>query len=244
MYAIDQVMSIANSHQLLIVSLAFVTYLFGFCQYITSMVMQMRNKQGPFSFWMHCWYFGHDLTFVLLFKQWFYDVDFWLFKVLWAGCVAFVLIELYSLFLAVKYERHEVWGKYYDSGKISENKAWIRGFAGYATGFLLFQIIRLGIGDPMCLVLMMSTNAILAIALQFRAEEIKERQPGAIPLAIFTLLGTVFTFSPPGIGFFATAVSALNHSWFYTLGVFCTVCAIRYLVLAIKFNKKAGFSVR
>lgn len=237
MYTIEQVMSIVNDQKSLIVVLAFVTYLFGFSQYITSMVMQIRNKQGPFDFWMHCWYFGHDLTFVLLFKQWFFDVDFWLFKVLWAGCVAFVLIELYSLFLTIKNEKNEMWGKYYKDGRISVKSAWTRGLIGYAAGFLLFQVIRLAIGDVMCLVLMMSTNATLAIALQFRAESMQKKQPGAILLAIFTLLGTIFTFSPPGVGFFATVVSSLNHPWFYVLGAFCILCSIRYLLLAIRFNK-------
>lgn len=237
MYTIEQVMGIVNGQKSLIVALAFMTYLFGFSQYITSMVMQMRNKQGPFDFWMHCWYFGHDLTFVLLFKQWFFDVSFWLFKILWAGCVAFVLIELYSLYLTIKYERNEMWGKYYKEGKISIKSAWTRGLVGYAAGFLLFQVIRLAIGDVMCLILMMSTNATLAIALQFRAEEKHKKQPGAIPLAIFTLLGTIFTFCPPGIGFFSTTISVLNRPWFYVLGTFCTICSIKYLVLSIRFNK-------
>lgn len=237
MYTIDQVMRIVEDHKTLLVILAFTTFIFGFLQYITSMVMQIRNKQGPFSFWMHCWYFGHDLTFVLLMRQWF-NLEFWLFKVLWAGCVVFVLIELYSLFLTVKHERHEFWGKYYKNGKISVNKAWIRGIAGYAAGLLLFQVIRLGIGDPMCLVLMMSTNATLAIAIQFRSEEIRGKQPGAIALALFTLLGTILTFSPPNIGFFTTAVPALDHTWFYILGVFSVLCSVRYLVLSLKQRKE------
>lgn len=93
-----------------LVAMAFLTYGFGFAQYVTSMVMQRRNRDCPFFFWQHAWYFGHDLTFVLLFQQWFFQVDFWLFQVLWAECVAFVGIEIYSLYLTVKNERQAVWG--------------------------------------------------------------------------------------------------------------------------------------
>lgn len=88
----------------------------------------------------------------------------------------------------------------------------MRGIGLYAIGFVLFMTIRAAIGDVMCLVLMMSTNATLAIATQFKLEANKTRQPGSVWLGWF--IGSVFTFAPPGIGFFATAVAALNQPWF------------------------------
>lgn len=100
------------------------------------------------------------------------------------------------------------------------------------------MVIRLAIGDVMCLVLMMSTNATLAIATQFRLEEVGFRQKGIIPLTWFTLLGTILTFSPPGIGFFATSVPALNSTWFYVLGCVSVLCAIRYLIVAYRLPKQ------
>jgi len=233
MYSIDDVMSVVNANPGALVAMALLTYSFGFAQYITSMVMQIRNHDGPFFFWQHAWYFGHDVTFVLLFSQWFFQVDFWLFKVMWAGCIAFVGIEIYSLYLTVKHERQVTWGRFY-SGEVSTRTAWTRGLLGYAAGLVLFLAIRAAIGDVMCLVLMMSTNATLAIATQFKLEQNKTAQPGNVALGWFILLGTVFTFAPSGIGFFATAVGVLHAPWFYALGILSVICAARYLVLAYR----------
>lgn len=237
MYTIDQAMSVVNADPGLVAFLAICTYAFGFWQYGTSMYMQYRNKKCPFFFWQHAWYFGHDLTFVLLFGQWFNLIGFWLFKVLWAGCVAFVGIELWSLYMTVKNERDEVFGKYAEGGRIGEGAAWARGLLGYAAGFLLFQVIRQGIGDPMCLVLMFSTNVTLAVAAQFRAEEIGGRQRGTLSLAVATLLGTALSFAPPGIGFFSTVIEALREPWFYVLGAFSLLCALRLCYLALALPK-------
>ncbi len=234
MYTIDQVMSIVYANESKVVLLAFATYAFGFIQYFSSMYMQVKHRQCPFYFWMHCWYFGHDLTFSLLFYQWFHDINFWLFKVLCIGCMCFVGIEIFSLYYTVKYERSDAWGKYHSNRSVSEKEGWIRGICGYIAGFLLFQVIRIAIGDPMCLVLMMSTNATLAIASQFRLEEVGRQKKGIHVLAWFTVLGTILTFSPRGIGFFATCVEALNAPWFFTLGAFAILCSIRFLILSYR----------
>lgn len=234
MYTIDEAMTVVHAHPGLVVLLAFLTYGFGFSQYITSMWMQRRNKDCPFFFWQHAWYFGHDITFVLLFSQWFFVVDFWLFKVLWAGCVAFVGIEIYSLYLTVKNERQAVWGRFY-SQPVTEAQAWRRALLTYAIGAIAFQSIRVLIGDPMCLVLMMSTNATLAIATQFKLEADTRYRSGDVALGWFILLGTLFTFAP--FGFFTTVIQVLDQPWFYVLGVVASLCAARYLVIALRQSR-------
>lgn len=238
MYSISDVMAQVNANPALIVSLAFATYIIGFIQYGASMYMQVKNKQCPFYFWQHAWYFGHDLTFSLLFSQWFFVMDFWLFKVLCVGCMCFVGIEIFSLYRSVKFERNEIWGKFYN-GNVSEKSAWLRGILGYILGFALFQLIRLAIGDVCCLVLMMSTNAMLALAAHLRAEEIGVRQKGTRFLAWFTLLGTILTFCPKGIGFFASAVVVLNAPWFFILGGICVLCALRFVVISYKLPSES-----
>lgn len=127
---------------------------------------------------MHAWYFGHDFTFaVICFYQWFYVVDWWLFKVLCIGCMVFMVIEIFSLYQCVKNERQEVFGRF---------------------------------------------------------NEIGHYQPGMKFLAVFTLLGTCFTFAPRGIGFFATVVDPLNNPMFFVVGALCVVCSIRAIYLAWK----------
>ncbi|PJM79817.1 hypothetical protein [Bifidobacterium scaligerum] len=232
MYTIDQVMQVIYANPMFAVTASFITYGFGFVQYGASMFMQVRNRRCPFYFWMHCWYFGHDITFSLLFHQWFVEIGYWLFEVLCVGCMCFVLIEIFSLYQSVRNERQEIWGGYYAGRAISERSAWMRGIAGYAIGALLFCCIRLIIGDVMCLILMASTNAILALMVHFRSEEFGIREPGTILLAWATLLGTVFTFAPKGIGFFATLIAPLNTPAYYAIGVLCVACSVRAVWLA------------
>ena len=101
---------------------------------------------------------------------------------------------------------------------------------------LLFQALRVTIGDPLCLFLMMSTNAILALMTQRRFDEIGHYQPGMKFLAIFTLLGTCFTFSPKGIGFFASVVDPLNNPLFFAVGALCIASSVRAIYLAWKMD--------
>lgn len=237
MYTISEVMHIVYANPTAAVIMALLTYAFGFAQYITSMIMQVRGKEAPFYFWMHAWYFGHDLTFSLLFYQWFHTIDFWLFEVLWAGCICFVGIEIFSLWHSVHDERDLIWGKYQHHA-VSLASAWRNGIFGYALGFALFFLIRIGLGDHMCLILMMSTNAILAIAVSFKLQEMGTRRFGTIMLGWYTLAGTIFTFLPKGYGFFATLIPPLDGWWFEVLGVICVLMACRYLIIAYRLPRK------
>ncbi len=221
-----------------VIIMAFITYGFGFLQYGASMWMQVKNKQCPFYFWMHAWYIGHDFTFAIIcWNQWFNEVGFWLFEVMAVACVAFIGIEIFSLWQCVKNERQEVFGPFKQGAEVSEREAWVRGILGYLVGILLFQGIRVLIGDPLCLVLMMSTNAILALMIHRRFEQIGHYQPGMKFLGVFTLLGTCFTFAPVGIGFFATMIEPLRSPYFFAIGALCIFCAARSIWLAWRLPK-------
>ena len=236
MYTIAEGMANVWSDQTMIVIAAFITYGFGFLQYGCSMWMQVRNKQCPFYFWMHCWYFGHDFTFAFIcFNQWFFQIDWWLWKVLCIGCMAFVGIEIFSLYQTVKNERDEVFGIFTYGKPVSKKTAWALGLLGFAIGVLLFQALRVTVGDPLCLFLMMSTNAILALMVQRRFTQVGRYQPGMKFLAVATLLGTIFTFCPRGIGFFASVVDPLNNPFFFAVGALCVATSIRAIYLAWKF---------
>lgn len=239
MYTIEQGMANIWADPNAIVIMAFITYGFGFIQYGASMWMQVKNKQCPFYLWMHEWYFGHDVTFAFIcFNQWFFVINWWLFKVLAIGCMVFVGIEIFSLSMCVKNERQEVFGRFTNGQPVSKRYAWTRGLIGYGIGVLLFQALRVTVGDPLCLFLMMSTNAILALMTQRRFNEIGHYQPGMKFLAVFTLLGTIFTFAPRGIGFFASVVDPLNNPLFFCVGGLCVICAARAIYLAWKMAGK------
>lgn len=244
MYTIQQAMSIVWAHQTTVVIAALLTYFFGFVQYGTSMYMQIKHKECPFYFWQHCWYFGHDIVFSFLFNQWWHEIGFWLFKVLNIGCMMFVCIEFVSIYYAVKYESDWNWGKYFKGGKVpSQKKAWIMAIAGYAIGTVLFVTARKIIGDPMCLVLMMSTNVTLALMARFNLQERKYTRKGNKLLAWATLIGTIFTFCPPGVGFFTTVIRVLDNPYYYILGVLCVITSIRYIYISYKLPKYEDYVI-
>jgi len=237
MYTVSEVMAAIAANPVGFSIAAIMVYIFGFIEYFYSIALQVREKKSPWWLWMHAWYIGHDLTFVLLYDLWFNQVDFWLFKVLWAGCVAFIGIELFTLYMTVKHERQEVFGRFV-RGEVSEKQAWARGLTAYAVGIALFYLIRLGIGDVMCLGLMMSTNVIVAIAPSFLAEMRGSRQGHSVALGIAIVLGTMFTFAPQGIGFWATAAAVFREPWYWALGAVALAGAVRYLFVLGKLPKK------
>lgn len=238
LYTVDDLMSIVYANESFVVFAAIFTYFWGFCQYLDSMYQQIKHKECPFYFWMHCWYFGHDITFSFLFNQWWNEIGFWLFKVLNIGCMIFVLIEFVSIYYAVTYEADWNWGKYFVSGKVPSKKwAWVMAISGYAIGTVLFVCIRKVIGDPCCFFLMMSTNVTLALCVRFNVQERKYTRKGAKFLGWVTLLGTIFTFSPPGVGFFATVMPFLNTPFYYIVGVLCVITSIRHIYLTYHLPK-------
>ncbi len=237
MYTIDEVMAVAYSNETAFVLMWFITYFFGFAQYFSSIYMQLKNKSCPFYFWMHAWYFGHDMLWALCFYQWFYEIDYWLFKIQWFAVVAFVFVELYSCYRAVRYERQEIWGKYYHGEEVTLKRGLFHAIMGYAAGFIIFAGIRQLIGDPMFLVLMMSTNATLALCLHLKIDETGISLPGTKAVSWFTLLGTCFTFAPAGIGWFATSVAQLDQPAFYIVGALSVLASIRAIYLSYKLPK-------
>ena len=234
-------MTIINAHPTQIVIAAFLTYGFGFWNYLTSMWMQIKHKECPFYFWHHCWYFGHDLTYAALFNMWWNQIGFWLFKVLNIGCMLFCVIELVSLYYAVKYEKNWNWGKYYNGRSVPMKNAWAHGIVGYVLGVALFATIRKIIGDPMIFVLMASTLVVFGLTLRFNTKERRYVRSGHKMLAIASIFQVAFCFMPPGIGLFTTVVPSLNQPAFYILGVVAMICTFDFVRLAFTLPKKEDF---
>lgn len=238
MYSVQDVLSVIQSNPIGFSIAGIMVYVIGFFQYGYSLMLQKREHKSPWFFWQHAWYIGHDLTFVLSYDVWFNQMDFWLFRVLWLGCIAFVGIEILTLYRTVKYERQEVFGKYIHGREITEKEAWCRGIIGYILGIIFFYTIRIAIGDSCCLALMMSTNAIVAIFPSFLMEERGSREGQSVVLGILVVIGTLFTFAPQGIGFWATAAPVFREPWFICIGIVSIIGSIRYLVVIHRYPKK------
>lgn len=240
MYTIEQGIELIYANPELFVAAAMITYGLGFVQYLTSVWMQIKDGTCPFFFFQHCWYFGHDVTFAFIcFPMWFFQVKFWMYEVMCIACMLFVIIELYTFYRAVKYERQEIFGRFTGGKEVTLRYAIVRGGLGYVVGLVLFFSLRYVTGDPFCLFLMMTTNAMLALSLHQRYDEYAETKRGAKFLGWATLIGTCFTFAPAGIGLFASFVPPLDCWQFYLVGAICVLCAVRAVWLTYKLPKAA-----
>lgn len=237
MYTIEEVQMVIQNDPVSLCVAVIIVWVAGFIEYFYSMALQIREHKSPFGFWQHAWFFGHDLTFVLLFSLWFKVVDYWIFKVMWAGCIGFVCIEFISLYLTIKYDRQEVFGKF-TNGEITVKRAWIRGLSGYALGWVLFYLLHIGIGDPMLFALMMSTEVVAAIGPAFTMEMRGSRYGASWVWGVVVVIMTIITFAPQGIGLWATVAEVFRQPWYYCLGAVSIICAVRYLLVMKKLPKK------
>ena len=239
MYTIGEVVSHIQANPVGFSIAAIAVWIIGFSQYSYALAVQIKEKRSPWHFWQHAWYFAHDLVFVSLFYQWFDVVDFWAFKVMWAGCIVFVFIEIYCLYRSVKYERQELWGKY-SKGPISERHAWTRGIIIYLFALALFALLRIGLGDPMVLALTMSTNFMVAVAPLTLVQQRRSRWGSSVVLGYFVIIGTLFTFSPPQIGYWSRSADIFDQPWFYLLGAIAIVGAVWNVVLLHRLPRKVS----
>lgn len=238
MYTIDQIMHTVETDPTGLVTAMFIVFGSAFGIYFYSLWLQFREKKAPFYVWQHAFYFAHDVNFVFLFDTMFNQTGFWIFKLMWAGCVAFIFIEILSLYLAVKNERQEVWGKYVHDGKVTEKQAWQMGIFLYIAILAIVTCIRIGTGDVMCFFLMMLTNAITAIMPSFLVQERNSREGHSIILSFFIMINVSLTFAPQGIGMWATLAPVFREPWFFALGAISLLFAIRYLVVQLRLPKK------
>lgn len=240
MYTIDDIVYATQNNATAVTIACILVWLIGFLQYGTSVYLQLSEKRSAWWFIQHAWYIGHDLTFVLFFQKWFFIIDFWTFKVMWAGCLVFIGIELFTLYNTIKDdgERQEVFGRFKpNSGPITKKEAWTRGLIGYALGFALFITLTYALGDPCCFFLTMTTNFMVAVFPAFLAEERGSRRGHSMWLGIFILAGTINTFCP-GISMWYNLAECFREPWYYVLGVIGIIGCINYFRVLHKLPPK------
>lgn len=238
MYTIDQVMETVNTDPMGLIIACFIVFGSAFFIYFISLALQIREHKAPFYVWQHAVYFAHDVNFVCLFDVMWNQTGFWLFKLMWVGCIAFIFIELFSLYLAVKHERQDIWGKTVHDGPVTEKQAWMKGIFLYLAMLAILTCVRIGIGDVMCFFFMMCTNAITAFMPSFLAQERGSREGHSILLGVFILINCSLTFAPQGIGMWATLAPCFREPWFFALGILSILFAIRYIVVLARLPKK------
>jgi hypothetical protein len=215
------------------------TFLIGYLEYIYSFRLVLREKRAPFPLWMHTLYLAHDATgavvFLQLARQHHY---FWFFTLASVALVIWNAFECFNLFMAVKVERQEIWGKFYD-GPVGVRSAVYHIAAQVVLMVALVNIVRVFMNDTVMFKWFALTNVVMAVGPGPLWSERKSRKGSSIGLAIVIFIGTVNTFLPPGYGMWTTASPYFDQPWFYIAGVVVSAIALRNLVMLLRFPPKA-----
>lgn len=216
-----------------------ITFAFGFIEYIYSFRLVLKEKSAPFPIWMHTFYLAHDTTAAIVFFVLAKNNDwFWFFSLASVALVVWTLFEIFNLYMAVKVERQEIWGKFYNT-PVTERQALLRIIGQVMLMIVVVNLFRVYMNDEVMLKWFSFTNIVMAIGPGFLWNERKSRHGSSVGLAIVILLGTINTFLPAGYGMFTTALpQTFDHIWFYLTGMIVSAFALRNLIMIAKFPAK------
>ncbi|MDT4849711.1 hypothetical protein FQZ97_838380 [compost metagenome] len=210
----------------------------GYLEYIYSFRLVLRERCAPYPVWMHTFYFAHDLTAAIVFFNLARQHDyFWFFTGASIGMVIWNCFEIFNLYMAIKVERQEIWGKFYDT-PVSVGQALGRVVGQIALMLVVVNLFRVFMDDVVMFKWFAFTNILIAVAPGYLWSERRSRRGASVGLALVILVGTVNTFLPPGYGMWTTALAYFNQPWFYLTGVVVSAFALRNLVMLWRFPEK------
>jgi hypothetical protein len=168
---------------------------------------------------------------------------FWFFTASSVAMLIWVFCEVWSLYMAVKYERQDIWGRFHENpvtvrqalGHLIPQTAWFFGVVNLTNYFMG------GLDDAAMFKWYVWTNLIVAVGPAHLWAERKTRHGTSMGLAIMVLLSIVATYLPPGFGMWTTASPYFNNVWFYFSGLVATGYAIYSLILVKSFPPKPAF---
>ncbi|MBU3217355.1 hypothetical protein LL033_25570 (plasmid) [Clostridium estertheticum] len=221
-----------------LVGISAFTFLIGYIEYIYSFALVIKEKSAPFPIWMHIFYFAHDTTgaviFFLLAKN---NHWFWFFTTASIALVIWSLFEVFNLYMAVKVERQDIWGKYYKE-PVTVRQAIFRIIGQIMLMYCVVNLFRVFMNDVVMLKWFTFTNIIMATGPGYLWSERQTRKGTAVGLAITILIGTINTFLPAGFGMFTTASTYFDKPWFYITGVVVVLFALKNVFLVLSFPPK------
>jgi hypothetical protein len=226
--------NLSSPHIVRMLIVSSVAFGFGYGVYIYCILLLLRERRSPYPVWMHTFYLACDVTgtvfWFLLAKQ---HAWFWFFTASSAAIFIWVLCELWSLYMAVQYERQEIWGRYYDR-PVTPKQAVNRIAAQTAWFFCVVNLTNFflgGLSDAAMFKWYVWTNLIVAVGPTYLWAARKSRHGTSMGLAIMVLLSIIATYLPPGWGMWTTASSYFNTPWLYISGLVATGYALYNLFL-------------
>jgi hypothetical protein len=228
----------AYTNNMLLLIISAITFAIGYIEYIYSFRLVIKEKCAPYPIWMHTFYFAHDFTgavvFYLLAKN---NNWFWFFTAASVALLIWNCFEIFNLYMAIKVERQEIWGKFYNS-PVTVGQALSRIIGQIALMFVIVNLFRVFMNDEVMFKWFAFTNIVMAVGPGYLWNERKSRNGSSIGLAIVIFIGTVNTFLPSGYGMWTTTFAYFNQPWFYITGVVVSAYAFRNIIMLLKFSKK------
>jgi hypothetical protein len=231
----------SNPHIVRVLIVSAVAFGFGYGVYIYCILLLVRERRSPYPVWMHTFYLACDVTGTVF---WFLLAKdhgwFWFFTASSIAMAIWVFCELWSLYMAVRYERQEIWGHLYDQpvterqavNRIVVQTAWFFGVINLTNYFMG------GLNDAAMFKWYVWTNLIVAVGPASLWAARKSRHGTSMGLAIMVLLSIIATYLPPGFGMWTTASPYFNNVWFYLSGLVATGYGIHNLLLVKSFPPK------
>jgi hypothetical protein len=221
-----------------LVAISAIAFLIGYLQYIYAFRLVNREGSAPYPVWMHTFYFAHDFTgavvFYLLARE---HGFFWFFSGASIALIIWNCFEVYSLYMAVKVERQEIWGRFY-SAPVTVSQAVYRIVGQIALMFCVVNLFRVFMNDVVMFKWFAFTNVLMVVAPGFLWNERMSRRGTAVGLAIVNLVCAIYTFLPPGYGMWTTASTYFDQPWFYITGVVVTLYGAHNLLMLLRFPAK------
>lgn len=213
-----------------------VAFGFGYWVYIWAIIIVAREKKSPYPNWMHTFYLACDLTGTVF---WFLLAKshdwFWFFTMSSVAMFIWVLCEIWCLYMAVKWERQDIWGELYDKS-VTVKQAVSRLIPEIIMFVCVVNLTNYffgGLNDAAMFKWYVWTNLLVALGPTWYWAKKRSRQISPVGLSIMVLCSIIATYLPPGLGMWTTASSFFNTPWFYISGVVTTGFAI-YNVLMLR----------
>ena len=230
-----------NPHIVRLLIVSAVAFGFGYGVYLYCILLLVRERRSPYPVWMHTFYLACDATGTVF---WFLLAKdhhwFWFFAASSAAMSIWVLCELWSLYMAARYERQEIWGRYYDQ-PVTPRQA-VNRIVAQTLWFLcvvnLTNYFFGGLNDAAMFKWYVWTNLIVAVGPGYLWAARKTREGTSMGLAIMVLLSIIATYLPRGYGMWTTASSYFDTPWFYLSGLVATGYAVYNLNLVRGFAPK------
>jgi hypothetical protein len=231
----------SNPHIVRVLIVSAVAFAFGYAVYVYCILLFIREHRGPYPVWMHTFFLACDTTGTVF---WFLLARghdwFWFFAACSIAMLIWVCCESWSLYMVVKHERQETWGRYYHQ-PVTPRQAWNRIAAQYVWFLGVINLTNYFMGgrnDAAMFKWYVWTNLIVAVGPMYLWAARKSRRGTSIGLAITVLLSIVATYLPSGYGMWTTASSYFNTPWFYIAGIVATGYGIYNVLLLKSFPPK------